>query len=187
MIISKYTPRPDRRPAVALILALTAVFFAGVMPSAGGDGWRAWRLAVSAAAALAALMTAARFAVYSVSYTVRMGERGAELIITDERRGRVTDAVDIGGGEIKPYSKKLARELSHSGIMIADRRVDLIPAESALFIPRTAIDAARGLTDNAVREERAALRFQPSAEQTDIISRLCGNDTGAASAAVLSR
>lgn len=183
MIISKYTPRPDRRPAVALILALSLIACAGILPISGAESLSVPLTALSSAAALAALMTAARFAVYSVSYTVRIGERGAELIVTDERRGKVTDAVDIKGGEILPYSKKLARDLSRQGILIADRRVDLIPAESALFIPRSAINAAGGITDNATREERAAVRFQPSAEQMRLIAELCGaNDNKAETA-----
>lgn len=176
MLISKYTPQPDRRPAVGLILALSLVACAGIVPLPGGEAWSSVRGAVSAMAALAAIMTAARFAVYTVSYRVTVGERGAELLVVDERREILSDAMYIEGGELREYSKKLVRELRRQGITIADRRVDLIPAHSAVFIPRTAVDAAEGRLENARREERAALRFQPSDEQMRIIRDLCGTD-----------
>lgn len=176
MLISKYTPRPDRRPAVGLILTLSLIACAGAVPLPGGDAWRSVRGAVSAMAALAALMIAARFAVYTVSYMVTVGERGAELLVVDERRGILSDAMYIEGGELREYSKKLVRELRRQGIAMADRRVDLIPAHSAIFIPRTAADAAEGRLLNARREERVALRFQPSDEQVRIIRELCGRD-----------
>ena len=164
----EYLPKPDRRPAAAVVLALSAVTFCGIMPTA--ETLKAPLRAIGAAAALAALMIAARFLLCRYAYTVTAHENGVWLVVTDLRRERSLSVFEARGGRLEKYTPALRRELKDRGIITVNRCVELLPREAYVFIPASAeSDPTEGRTD---RDERCALKFQPDETMRGILERI---------------
>lgn len=164
----EYLPKPDRRPAAAVVLALSAVTFCCIMPTF--EALKAPLRAIGAAAALAALMVAARFLLCRYAYTVTAHENGAWLAVTDLRRERSLSVFEARGGRLEKYTPALRRELKDCGVVTVNRCVELLPREAYVFIPASAEgDLPEGRTD---RDERCALKFQPNETMRGILERI---------------
>lgn len=164
----EYLPKPDRRPAAAVVLALSAVTFCCIMPTF--EALKAPLRAIGAAAALAALMVAARFLLCRYAYTVTAHENGAWLVVTDLRRERSLSVFEARGGRLEKYTPALRRELKDRGVVTVNRCVELLPREAYVFIPASAAgDPPEGRTD---RDERCALKFQPDETMRGILERI---------------
>ena len=164
----EYLPKPDRRPAAAVVLALCAVTFCCIMPTF--EALKAPLRAIGAAAALAALMVAARFLLCRYAYTVTAHENGAWLAVTDLRRERSLSVFEARGGRLEKYTPALRRELKDCGVVTVNRCVELLPREAYVFIPASAEgDLPEGRTD---RDERCALKFQPNETMRGILERI---------------
>ena len=164
----EYLPKPDRLPAAAVVLALSAVTFCCIMPTF--EALKAPLRAIGAAAALAALMVAARFLLCRYAYTVTAHENGAWLAVTDLRRERSLSVFEARGGRLEKYTPALRRELKDCGVVTVNRCVELLPREAYVFIPASAEgDLPEGRTD---RDERCALKFQPNETMRGILERI---------------
>lgn len=164
----EYLPKPDRSPAAAVVLALSAVTFCGIMPTS--ETLKAPLRAIGAAAALAALMIAARFLLCRYAYTVTAHENGAWLAVTDLRRERSLSVFEARGGRLEKYTPALRRELKDRGVITVNRCVELLPREAYVFIPASAEgDLPEGRTN---RDERCALKFQPDETMRGILERI---------------
>ncbi len=156
----EYLPKPDRRPAAAVVLALSAVTFCCIMPTF--EALKAPLRAIGAAAA--------RFLLCRYAYTVTAHENGAWLAVTDLRRERSLSVFEARGGRLEKYTPALRRELKDRGVVTVNRCVELLPREAYVFIPASAAgDPPEGRTD---RDERCALKFQPDETMRGILERI---------------
>lgn len=153
----EYRPVPDRRPALAVVAALSVAAVCGMMPVQ--TEYAPPLRAAAAACALAAIMTATRFLVCRYAYAIDARADGTFLVVRDLRGGRVLSVMAAEGGKIEKFTPELRRRLKEAGIITVNRCVDIFPRESYVFIPKTANEEKNG--QNTAPDERCALRFQP--------------------------
>ena len=163
----EYRPVPDRRPALAAVAALSVAAVGGMMPTV--DGFRVPLRQQRAAAALAAVMVAARFLVCRYAYGIAAGEDGAWITVKDLRRERVLSVIGADGGSIEKYTPETRRRLKKAGIAVVNRCVDIFPREAYVFVPKAALDESGDA--NSAPDERCALKFQPDGTMLDIIQK----------------